>query len=380
MKPASALVAGLCLSIATGLLGFWLGRSFSSSPTSRTADQPSLHTPGARPQPVKSSMTRLQAQELPAQLDRQTNPLQRFSLALENMEDWVASDPLGALSWLGRQPLTSRRNEVIRLAVLQWAESDPAAAAAWSSENLEGVELNNMLIRLAEQWVEVDPASAARWFSQIPAGPARLGPLEGMFFRWASSDPTAARGFINQELPNDANTPELLQAIHAGWAKTDPQGAVASSLIASQQIQKPELFANTLANWATIDVSASAAWLLQNVSPSPERTAAISELAGMFAHHDPSSGLTWLDQLTPEERSTARNILAATWAETDAPAAARWLAAQPNLDLDPEATSTILIGFLSQNEEAFTSWLDSLPNGPLKQQAMDLSAPPEDEE
>jgi hypothetical protein len=325
-------------------------------------------------------MTRVQAQELAALLERETDPLQRFALALDNMEDWVAADPIGALSWLSRQPVTARRNEVIRLALFQWAESDPAAAAAWSRDHLEGIELNNMLIRLAEQWAEIDPASAARWFAQLPAGPARLGPLEGMFFRWATADPAAARGFIERELPADPNTPQILQAIHAGWAKTDPHGAVASSLEASKRIQNPELFANTLANWATVDVSASAAWLLQNVQPGPERSAAIGEIAGMFAHHDPASGLTWLDQLTPDERSPARNILAVTWAEDDAPSAARWLASQPSPDLDPDAASTILIGFLSQNEEAFTTWRDSLPPGPLKQQATELSDLPEDEE
>jgi hypothetical protein len=325
-------------------------------------------------------MSRVQTQELAAHLDRETDPLKRFAFALDNLEAWVAADPVSAMGWLSRQPVTARRNEVIRLALFQWAESDPAAAATWSKENLEGIELNNMLIRLAEQWVEVDPVAAARWFSQLPAGPARLGPLEGMFFRWATADPAAARGFIERELPSDPHTPQLLQAIHAGWAKTDPHGAVASSLEASKRIQNPGIFANTLANWATVDVSASAAWLLQNVPPSPERSAAISEIAGMFAHHDPASGLTWLDQLTAEEQAPARNILAVTWAEADAPSAARWLASKPTLDLDPDATSTILVGFLSQDADAFTAWRDSLPPGPLKQKATELSNLPEDED
>ncbi len=378
MKPAIALVAGLCLSAATGIFGFWLGKSSPtalSSPTSHESAQDA-----SRPRAQRPTMSRVQTQELAAHLDRESDPLKRFAIALDNMEEWVKSDPVSAMTWLSRQPITARRNEVIRLALFQWAESDPASAAAWSNENLEGIELNNMLIRLAEQWVQADPVAAARWFAQLPTGPTRLGPLEGMFFRWANSDPAAARGFIDRELPSDPNTPQLLQAIHAGWAKTDPHGAVASSLKASKQIQNPEIFANTLANWATVDVRSSAHWLLQNVPPSPERSAAISEIAGMFAHHDPSSGLTWLDELTPDEQTPARNILAVTWAEADAPSAAQWLASQPGLELDPDATSTILIGFLSQDEEAFTTWRDALPPGPLKQKASELSDLPEDEE
>lgn len=380
MKPATALVLGLGLSITTGLFGFWLGRSSSELSLESTTEAAAGQSASSRNRPTRPALTRVQTQELTSLLDRETDPLQRFALALDNMEDWVAADPQGALSWLSRQPLTARRSDVIRLALFQWAESDPAAAAVWSRDNLEGIELNNMLIRLAENWAEVDPASAARWCAQLPAGSARLGPLEGLFFRWASADPATARGFLDRELPSDPNTPHLLKAIHAGWAKTDPQGAVASSLEASKRIQNPDLFANTLANWATIDVASSATWLLQNVPPSPERTAAISEIAGMFAHHDPSSGLTWLDKLTPEERSPARDILAVTWAEADAPSAAQWLASQPSLELDPNATSTILIGFLSQNEDAFTTWRDALPPGPLKQKATELSDLPEDEE
>lgn len=378
MKPAIALAAGLCLSAATGIFGFWLGKSSSSPPSSAASQEPADDT--SRSRAPRPAMSRVETQALAALLERESDPLKRFSIALENMEGWIAADPVSALAWLSRQPITARRNEVIRLALFQWAESDPGAAATWSNENLEGTELNNMLIRLAEQWVEVDPVSAARWFSQLPVGPSRLGPLEGMFFRWATADPSAARGFIERELPADPNTHQLLQAIHAGWAKTDPHAAVASSLAASKQFENPGIFAITLANWATVDVASSAAWLSQNVQPGPARSAAVEELAGMFAHHDPSSGLAWLDQLTPEERTPARHILAVTWAEADAASAAQWLASQPALDLDPDATSTILIGFHSRNPEAFAAWRDSLPPGPLKQQATDLSDLPEDEE
>lgn len=378
MKTATALVAGISLSLFTGVVGFWLGRS--SNDTTAPAASRQTDGPASRPRAARPMMSKSQTQELVALLDSQPDPLARFAIALDNMEDWVAADPAGALAWLAAQPLTARRAEVIRLAVFQWAESDPAAAAAWSKEHLQGVELQNMLIRLAEQWVATDPLSAARWFSQLPAGPARVGPLEGMFFRWAGQDPSAARAFLERELPADPNTPHILQAIHAGWAKTDPQAACASSLAASKKSNNPGLFANTLANWATMDVAASSAWLIQNVPPGPERSASIQEMAGMFAHQDPASGLTWLDQLSPEERTKAGNTLAMTWAEADAASAARWLATPHNVDLEADTTSTILIGFLAQNEDAFTTWRDALPDGPLKQQAIELSKPPKDEE
>lgn len=378
MKPATALAVGLCLSIATGFLGYRIGRASHEVTKHLTPERPAAAA--SRAHMARPAMSATQAQELTALLDSQTDPLARFAIALDNMEDWVAADPAGALAWLSRQPVTARRNEVIRLAISQWAESDPASAASWSQENLKGVELHNTLIRLAEQWVASDPVAAARWFARLPDGPLRLAPIEGLFFRWASKDPTAAREFVSRELASDPHSPQILQAIHAGWAKTDPQAASASSLQASRQSHDPGLFANTLANWATIDVASSAAWLLKNVQPGPERSAAIHELAGMFAQHDPASGIVWLEQLATGERSEARNILATTWAQADAASAAKWLASLSATDLTPETTSTVLIGFLSQDAKAFTTWRDSLPNGPLKQKAAELSELPEEDE
>ena len=365
MKPAQAILAGLCLSACTGITGYWLGIS-SRQPYPSEKSAATSPTPGSRPAPP---ISRASSREIAARLDRETDPLRRFSIALDHMEHWVASDPATALSWLHNQPLTARRNEVIRLALSQWAEADPASAASWSKDNLQGIERDNMLIRIAEQWVTSDPPAATRWFSELPPSRARSAALEGMLFRWASADPTTARAFLTQNLSSDAASPHLLQAIHAGWAKSDPPAAASSSLTTSQQTNNPGLLANTLANWATIDVASSSAWLLQNVAPGPQRTAAIGEIAGMFAQHDPSSGLAWIDQLTPQERPSAREILANTWAETDAPSAAHWLASQPADLLGTSAINSILTAFLSHNETDFSTWKDALPPGTLKQLA-----------
>jgi len=375
MKPAHAILAGLCLSACTGITGYWLGiSSRHQSPPEKSAA--TSHAPRARPAPPPVSPD--SSRDLVSRLDRETDPLRRFSIALDHMEDWVASDPASALTWLRNQPLTARRNEVIRLALIQWAAADPASAASWSKQNLQGIEHDNILIRIAEQWVTSDPATATRWFADLPPGRARSAALEGMLFRWASADPASARTFLTRDLPSDAGSPHLLQAIHAGWAKSDPPAAVSSSLATSQQTNNPGLFANTLANWATIDVASSSAWLLQNVPPGPHRTAAIGEIAGMFAQHDPSSGFTWIDKLTPQERPAARDILATTWAETDAPSAAQWLSSQPVDHLSSNATNSILTAFLAHDDNAYTQWLDSLPPGPLKETAIGISELPDE--
>ena len=213
----------------------------------------------------------------------------------------------------------------------------------------------------------------------MPDQEVRTGPLEGLFFLWGAQDAHAARAFLEEKTVDAHNRPIVTQAMLAGWAKSDPQGASSFSLETSRRIGNPGLFANTLANWATVDVTSSAAWLEKHVSKGPERDAAIPDLDGMFAPHDPSSGRDWVLKLPADDQPSALNSLAAAWARDDPAAAARWLAASSDAaaTIHSETLSAIVIGFLAADESSFEQWKNSLPTGLLKQQAEELSQRPE---
>lgn len=373
MKPLPLALAAALLAIASGSGGYLIGKNQRSeaSATPVTTSIPANTKSGSK----AAVPTRSDYSTLRGELDSQTDPLARFKLAIQNLEGWIDADPEAAMAWLQSQPRTARVQDIMRKALAGYAANDPKGAASWAAANLKGHELNNSLILIAEEWAESDGLEAATWISAMPPTRERDAAMESMFFAWASNDPAAAIDFIGKNASSPQHAAMLRYAAYAGWAKTDPLGAVTASLDSSKTHNDPAQFANTIANWAIMDLAAGSQWLLDNVKSGEQRAIAVQELASIFAGQSPEAGLEWINKLSPgQEQDAARNRLAAEWGSSDPAGAAQWAGTQTNANLDPEAISHILHNFLASDSKAYEAWHASLPEGPLKQQAAQVIA------
>ena len=317
--------------------------------------------------------------KLRVKLDAEKNPLARFKLALQQLEAWVAKDPRDALAWLASQPPSGRRDEVMRLALNQYSETDAKGAADWALHNLTGVDLNNSLIAIAENWAQENGGEAAAWFLALPATPERDAAIENLFFAWASNEPAAALAFLESNSGPADLAATLRRAALAGWAKSDPQAAVAASLALSRTNNNTSQFANTLANWATMDLDGSSQWLLANLPVGNERTEAAQELANIFAQQSPEAGIAWLDKLSAgAERDAAASSLVEGWSRNSPAETAKWAVSQSSSKLSAEAISEIAHNFLLKDATAFQAWTATLPDGPLKTQFTQAASPGEE--
>jgi len=375
MKPVTRILGVSAVALVSGTGGYFLGKGKSVSPQPVSPESRAVAKTGSRP-----SLAPVDPVALRASLDAEKSPLARFNLALKHMEAWVARDPRGALDWLKSQPPSDRRDEVIRMALNQYSETDAKSAADWAMENLTGAELNNSLIAIAQHWAEENGNEAASWFLSQPDTRERDAAIENLFFAWASNEPTAALAFVKGDASLGDLTPTLLRASFAAWAKSDPQAAVAASLEMSRVRNDPDQFANTVANWATMDLEGSSKWLLEHVPAGAERLAAAQELADIYAQQSPSDGVLWLAKLNSgSERDAAAAALVSGWSRSGPAEAAAWAASQTISQLTPEAMQAVARNFLMKDSAGFEQWRASLPAGPLKEQAGQVGVTPEGE-
>lgn len=369
MPLRHTLIAAAAIAATSGGIGYQLGKHQAPANLVGTSHEtPSLrHTITPRLDPTK----------LRATLDAESRPLARFQLALRNLDAWIKHDPLDALNWLASQAPSARRDEVIRMALHQISETDARTAATWAETHLTGPELNNTLIAIAANWARQNGAEAASYFLKRPTTAERDAAAEQIFFSWATNEPAAAMEALKSESGWGELTPTLRRAALAAWAKSEPEAACAASLAISRSLQDPATFANTLANWATMDLDASSTWLLTNLPASPERSVAAAELAIIFAHQAPETGVEWLDKLTlGPERNAAASALASAWARSSAAEAAQWAASGTSPDLSDDALSQIAHHFLMKDPAAFAAWRAALPASHLKSQLETLVPPP----
>jgi hypothetical protein len=364
MKTAAGIAGALVIATISGAGGYFMGKEKSAvNPTVGSAREDSGRV-------KRSGLPAVNPKELRARLDGERNPLARFKLALSNLEAWVAKDPQDALNWLAGQPPSDRRDEVIRMALSQFSDINAKGAADWAMKNLTGSDLNNALIAIAENWALQDGREAAAWFLGLPATQERDGAVENLFFTWATDEPAAAMDFLASNAGTGDLGPTLRRASLAGWAKSDPEGAVSASLALSRTHNDTAQFANTLANWATMDLEASSQWLLANLPAGNERTVAAQELAIIFAQQSPEAGIAWLEKLgTGSERDAAASALVAAWARSGPAEAVKWAANQKSSTLSPEAISEAARNFMLKDAAGFLSWRAALPEGPLKKLA-----------
>jgi hypothetical protein len=377
MKPLALTAGAFTIAILCGGGGYLIGKRESAQSAPSSAAETTVSRPlNSSGVPKKSPAASVDPKALIDALNQETNPLRRFNLALQNLETWVDKDPKGALDWLAAQPASERRNDVIRMALNQFAGIDAKAAADWAMQNQSGVDLNNSLIAIAEDWAGQNGRQAADWFLTLPATLERDAAVENIFFSWASNEPAAALEFLKAEPAIGELAPTLRRAALAGWVKSDPLAAVAASLSLSRANQDPGQFANTLANWATVDLEGSSQWLLSNLPAGRERLAATGELAVIYAQQSPEAGVAWLGKLEPgAERDAAASSLAAAWSRSGPLEAAKWAASQTSSELTADAVSEIGYNLLMKDPAAFESWKTALPAGPLKNNIDRLKPP-----
>ena len=379
---AMRLSSLLLTAVIFGGLGFLLGR-LTQTDSERPIEPKALAdgvSPGYRAGERKWSGPGQGPSDLRAKLDREADPLARYKLAMDHMEAWVGRDPRGALDWIKSQQPSVRRKEVMRLALAQFAESDPKGAAEWVMANLSGIERHNSLIQISGPWSRINGTEAATWLSALPASKERDAALESALFGWGTVDPVAAVEYAGAKVTDKGLASVLRRASYAGWAKSDPVAAVSASLDSSRGHGDMTQFANTLANWATVDLAASSEWLMKNVSSPNERTEAVLELSTIFARQSPDAGLEWIGGLPDEnERRLASNQFAVDWASVDPAASAKWASGQSPGLLSDQAQMEILQSYLADDAAAFDQWRKSLPEGALKQKAADLVAPANEE-
>ena len=369
--------AGFAIAVVFGGAGYLLGvRKSEEVPSSVSSPQSSM----AGKSPRELRLESFDSAEVERELDAEESQLARFKLAQMNLDRWVAQDPVGALNWLASQPSSYRKQELIRLALGQYSETDGRGAAQWALQNLEGGELNNSLIAIANEWVLQNGPAATDWFLALPDTRERDAAVENMMFTWATNEPKAALGYVGARKDLEDFASVLRRASLAGWSKSDPEGAVAASLELSKKESDPDQFANTIANWATVDLASSSDWLVKNVEAGRGRTVAAAELGAIFAQQSPEEGIEFLGKLTEgEERNAAGNVFAVEWASFGVEEAAEWAVGQKVIELGEESASEIAMNYFRRDPQGFETWKNSLPAGTLKDAADSVGQLPEEE-
>jgi len=235
-------------------------------------------------------------------------------------------------------------------------EEDPGKAI--DRQLADGVQSKNLSATLSE-WAKEDPEAAIAWFEERKGSPEFLG--------------TAV---------NHSPQEQLFSGLVSGIARVDPERAIAMLAESSgetREIATNELIVSLAGDNA--DRRAKALELARGIESQSERARAVrSAMSGMAFRGRMAEAAAFANAAGLDDQFLARSIAAAAFTPGDNPVKTLEQQGAWALENTPESAHDELVGELVNqngraNEEQMTAWVDSLPEGVVRDAGLRAQAP-----
>ena len=293
------------------------------------------------------------------------------------MGRYAEIDPERALTYVGKQGGMERgfgTSSILRT----WAASDPRAAADYLTNNVLGSGGDDWMLRrtagsLASEWAKQDSDAALAWATGLP-DEVKGDAMNNIVEQLTSQDPLeaakVAMGFEGEQRERSMRT------IADQWSRNEPEDAVkwAEALTIEGKTQAIE---EAVENWVRKDTDAAVAYM-DNMDQG-ERDDIMKEVVEQWGRKGAESQPAAADWVAaqPEGKGKvdATGEIVGQWMRSDAEAASTWLGEQPEGDAKDRGISALLRDrSVREDPELAVAWADSIANQEMRSEQVERSA------
>lgn len=272
---------------------------------------------------ISEALTRLAGEDRRARLDillqYPSSPASRDNLRGE-FQQWSASDPASALSWLSVLPDDKFRKELVERTLIELAKKDPEAAMKRVQEMVPESKAtvlgNEFISSIAQSLAEKDPTLAMQFAGQLPDD-LKLYPLIAAGSAWAKSDAVAALEWAVQSgidpCQQFRTETELSAAYMLRNARTSQPEQTIEWLLSQPEGAERDRWLQNVLFMPGGKAEGELAWKLFNsLSPEAQSRAAYGMGDKVVANADFPAMETWVSMF-PDETMRARAIGTSIW-------------------------------------------------------------------
>ncbi len=191
---------------------------------------------------------------------------------------WVEWDPPAAVHWVAQLDDAAARRELSSAAALAWSERDSMAALAWALSLPPGEISERVSNDLGFELARTDPVLSLNLAAGLPEGDARQALELHAARQWAVLDSQAAKDWA-ANLSSGNRREEALAAVTLAIASED--GAGAARFLLEKMSVGPESYRAVIGvvqRWAQTDYPAARKWV-ERFPATPLRETALAALA-----------------------------------------------------------------------------------------------------
>ena len=293
------------------------------------------------------------------------------------MGRYAEIDPERALAYVGKQGGMERgfgTSSILR----SWAATDPRAAADYLTNNVVGSGGDDWMLRrtagsLASEWAKQDPQAALVWANTL-SDELKGDAMNNIVEQLTSQDPLeaakVAMGFDGEQRERS------LRTIADQWSRNEPEEAVkwAEALTVEGKTQALE---EAVESWVGKDTDAAVAYMAK--MDQGERDQIMKEVVEQWgrkgAEAQPAAAEWVASQPDGKGKVDATGEIVGQWMRTDAESASGWLNEQPEGDAKDRGIAALLRDrSVREDPEAAVAWADSISDSEMRSEQVESSA------
>jgi len=301
-----------------------------------------------------------------------TDPAARNEAILRISTSWggASQDPTAALAWLNQVATgdtynTGVNNIISGLTGPATSQQNIPAAIALLANITDPAVRENAINTVAGNWSATNLSSALAWAQTLPPADSSAA-LNSVISTWSKTDPTAALTFVqNSADPSTylSSAPTLAKAL----AIPDPQDALTFAQGLPAGTAQTQALNNVLIVEAQSNISA--AWSTAvSLPPGNSQNTIMTNLVGIEAGKDPTQAAALLGQISdPTTQLAAASTLSATWVSQDPQAFTIWLTGLPEGDVRDAAIQQLASSSqATKNPTGVLQWVNTVSNPQAK--------------
>jgi hypothetical protein len=305
-------------------------------------------------------------------LDDLTDPAARNDVILRISASWggASQNPTAALTWLnqvatGDTYSTAVNNIISGLTGSATNQQNIPAAVALLANITDPAVRENAISMVAGNWSATDRSSAMAWAQTLPSADSSVA-LNSIVSSWAKNDAAAALAFVQNSADPSAYLPSAPNVAKA-LAASDPQDALAFAQSLPAGTAQTQALNNVLTTVAQSNFTD--AWnTAASLPPGNSQDTIMTNLVGVEAGKDPAQAAALLNQISdPATQLAATSSLSTIWISQDPQAFTTWLTGLPEGDVRDAAIQQLVSSSqATKNPAGVLQWVNTVSNPQLK--------------
>jgi hypothetical protein len=304
------------------------------------------------------------------------------------IEHAAETDPQAVLTALAASGQAKQNGEYYKDVLRSWAARDPAAAQRFFEQTTlqdKAADAKGIAGAMVREMVKTDPEGTLRWLRGLKT--SFTDDVAHDALQTLSHYDGEKAGKLLAQNGDLKKAPEFVAAMAAGWARTEPDKALAWALSLPPEISAAGIktasaalaekdFAAALASLSTLQVDQKAAALngvvstaggshlkellplVEGLPESVDRTAAVGSLVNTWADKSPEEAGTWLaNQPAGPSRDQGAIVFALKSLDSDPEASLAWAASINANDQRQKGVDGLLDAWLKKDPKAARAWV-----------------------